>query len=164
MTTQEVNFNDLALKERMNIVRTVLHDAIQCVVLHPVCFELVWRDLVIRECDYEPTSEGWEWDTVVFPQCTSLKVHSKCTGNKDVRGGGCGDMCFSAEDFVWTVETPDGITLRHLTEGVYRMKGSKYDWWYELFDGIGCQSIENGRLTIEVDFDYAPLSNRIDRI
>lgn len=34
------------------------------------------------------------------------------------------------------------------------MKGSKYDFWYELFGGIEFKSLGNKKLSCEVNFDY----------
>lgn len=76
------------------------------------------------------------------------------TGNSDTRGGGCGNIGIPLEEFTYTVENPTGITLRQVTEVVYRLKGSKYDWWYELYSGITEQSRVNGHLTITTDFGY----------
>ena len=35
----------------------------------------------------------------------------------------------------WTKECPDGVTWGDVMEGVMRVKGSKFDLWYELFCG-----------------------------
>src|SRR5205085_6735453 len=49
---------------------------------------------------------------------------------------GCGNLHLPIDEFQWEISYAGGITLRNLVEGVYRMKGSKYDYWYELFGGL----------------------------
>ncbi|MHB1952917.1 MAG: hypothetical protein ACYCOU_04130 [Sulfobacillus sp.] len=95
------------------------------------------------------------WDTTVFgPEVTVLHGYSDSTGNCDVRGGGCGNYGFVAEDFRWTVKNPEGIRLRDLCEVVYRLKGSKYDFWYELYSGLDVESLKGNEATVKVVFDY----------
>ena len=81
-----------------------------------------------------------------------VEFYSKLTGNSDTRGGGCGDYPIPVADFTWTVENEEGITMRQVTEAIYRLKGSKYDFWYELFSGLKMTSKDP--LRILVDFDY----------
>jgi hypothetical protein len=93
------------------------------------------------------------WNAVVLPK-QNLKIICKTTGNPDVRGGGCFEYNFKQSDFVWEVNNPNGITLSNLVEGVYRMKGSKYDLWYELFCNIELINEDDNSYTIQVNFDY----------
>ena len=76
-----------------------------------------------------------KWHTILLP-FTKLHMSSTQTGNDDSRGGGCGHLELAQEDFQWKINTPEGITLQHLTEAAYRLKGSKYDYWFELCGGI----------------------------
>ncbi|MHB1954088.1 MAG: hypothetical protein ACYCOU_10105 [Sulfobacillus sp.] len=95
------------------------------------------------------------WDTTVFgPEVTVLHGYSDSTGNCDVRGGGCGYCGFVAEDFRWTATNPGGIRLRDLCEVVYRLKGSKYDSYYEMYGGFAVESHKGNEATIAVSFDY----------
>jgi len=94
-----------------------------------------------------------EWNTVLFPH-TELYVQSSSTGNDDVKGGGCGNINLSEEDFTWQKDTPHGITLRDLTEGVYRMKGAKYDWQYELVGGLEINSPNQNWMRCDISFKY----------
>ena len=94
--------------------------------------------------------------TCLYPQ-KRLTVWSKKTGNDDTRGGGCGRLNLPASEFTWSADCPKGVTLRHLTEGVYRMKGSKYDLWYELYSGFGSDPVVSDcgeAISVEVGFDY----------
>lgn len=93
------------------------------------------------------------WDTVVFPNQTVLHTYSLRTGNDDTRGGGCGDCGFTTEDFKYTLTNNNGITFRNLLESIYRMKGSKYDYWYELLHNVEI-NIENETIKMQVSFDY----------
>jgi hypothetical protein len=97
---------------------------------------------------------GWRMETVVFPQFHNLVVYSNLTGNTDDRSGSCSAGNFVVDDFKWSVSAPHGITLRNLSEAVYRLKGSKYDCWYELFTGFVVRGTDNGCLTLQVEFDY----------
>ena len=169
--TSKTSFTALEIPQRIALLRQILDDSIKNVTLHPVRLELVWKKLcidvgMVHECvfndeyDFEVDVDSlklgdWTWDTVLFPECNTLHVFSTKTGNKDIRGGVCGDADFSKDDFHWTIKTPEGITLKHLTEGVYRMKGSKYDYWYELFNSVKLvHRVDDGWLTLEVKFDY----------
>lgn len=138
------------------LLSRIVSETIQQVYLHPVRFELIWEEFPefedgIQEEIEEDMKElklseeekvrwrmemnGLTWDTVVLPY-TKVTFMSENNGNSDTRGGGCGELDIPVEEFVWKCKNRKGITLKQLTEGVYRMKGSKYDWWYELFEGI----------------------------
>lgn len=95
--------------------------------------------------------EGWNY--VPFPEITSIEVYSNQTGNDDIRGGGCGDFDIPVTDFRYTIEGHQ-ITVRDIIECVYRMKGSKYDYWYELFSEIRNLQAQDNKITFEVTFDY----------
>ena len=84
----------------------------------------------------------------------SLTGFSLSTGNSDNRGGGCGDFRFTKDDFRYTIYKQNGLTLKDLTEVVDRLKGSKYDYWYELYEGISVSSQTADSLTIQVEFGY----------
>lgn len=146
-------------------INSILKETIQRCYVHPVTFTMVWGDfsrneVLIRMNRYDPIDETviqdlsdfLNWDTVVFPT-TTLSISSDQNGNDDTRGGGCGNINIPIEEFLWSVETPNGTTIRHLTEAVYRMKGSKYDWWYELFGDIE-YGIYDNVLNVKVSFDY----------
>ncbi len=81
-------------------------------------------------------------------------MYSELTGNDDPRGGGCGNYKFRKEDFVWTIKNVNGITFGNLVECVYRLKGSKYDLWYEMYCGIILEKETDDGYLIEVRFDH----------
>lgn len=123
------------------MIRKLLYD----IYLHPVRLELV----------YKPRTD---WDFVPFPAVTRLSVWSMDIGNddKDVdhRGGGCGHLRLPVADFNYSIANPTGITAQNIAECVYRLKGSKYDLWYELFCKIKHLKFEDDELLFEVIFDY----------
>lgn len=95
------------------------------------------------------------WESLAFgPEIKTLTITSNHTGNDDSRGGGCGHLKLSPEDFTWTETNPTGITLRNLTEAVYRLKGSKYDFWYELYSGISVVDTVGDHIYLKADFGY----------
>lgn len=154
------------VKQKLGLLSRILDYSIKNVTLHPVELTLVWQKLWIDIAEVEEfllhedfnydvdILKEWDWETVIFPDSDCLTVYSIETGNCDSRGGGCGNEKFPIEDFIWTMETPGGITLKHLTEGVYRMKGSKYDYCYELFSGIHYQSEKDKHHVVRAKFDY----------
>nr|QBK92214.1 MAG: hypothetical protein LCPAC304_05610 [Pithovirus LCPAC304] len=137
-------FHILSIEERIRIVSDVLHNALGCVDLHPEFCELKWEELILEIGDLNWNVEEWKWDTVLFPDSTRLTVHSAV----------CENMQFLEKDFTWTVDTPQGITLRQLTEGAFRMKGSEYNWWHDLFSKISCTSTVDNHLSIEAHFSH----------
>lgn len=88
-----------------------------------------------------------------------LTGFSEDFGNSDTRGGGCGDFkqFASVDDFTYTIENPEGITVKDLIEVAYRLKGSKYDFWYELFGGTIIRDLiklENDNYELRVEFGF----------
>lgn len=166
------------------ILNHVLSDTIECCTLHPVKLDLIFREFpkkfrfnlnhIIREFDdfppepdireslkqHEKLIQHWistlTWDSVIFSKINSITGISDSTGNNDIRGGGCGRMKFTEDDFKYTIKTSGDVTLRHLTELIYRLKGSKYDYWYELFNCISVLQHDTNEmsLTIDVSFGY----------
>ncbi len=137
-------FHTLSIEERIRIVSDVLHNALCCVDFHPTFCELKWDKLILENGDFNWNVEEWEWNTVLFPQFTRLTIHSAV----------CENMHFMELDFTWTVDTPQGITLRQLTEAVFRMKGNEYDWWHDLFSKISRTSTVDNHLSIEAHFAH----------
>jgi len=160
----------------MGIISKVIGESIKNCFVHPVKFEMVFKEWNINMSDVthmikqenigkymsEDESirkrsiiESLNWNSLVFSHyITTIKVISRKNGNKDNRGGGCGNLELPVEDFEYTIVNKDGITLRNVTEAVYRVKGSKYDWWNELYCGINIMSKTLDTIVIEVKFDY----------
>ena len=160
--------------KQTQILNEIVKKTIEYITLHPVKLSLIFRFLdgsyreeltkAINEINInhsigkgltnvENFVEALDWDTVILPDKT-LNFISEQYGNTDIRGGGCGiNNDFDTEDFEWTVSGDHGITLKQLGEAVYRLKGSKYDYWYELFSGLR-EFNENGEKGYVVEFDY----------
>lgn len=117
--------------------------AVDHVIMHPVRMELIF-------------DETHDWKKIIWPEMTKITMYSDRTGNDDIRGGGCGNsfIKFNVKDFTWTAENSDGITLKEIAECIYRIKGSKYDYWYERFAGISLKKKEGKHWTYFADFDY----------
>lgn len=157
----------------IDLLKIILNQTIHQCFMHPVTGLIHFKDLSIDvyrfvdeyvddeniDCDFDTAMLKYKkylksltWGTYIMSSRTCIVVSNR-TGNTDNRGGGCGDLNLSVNDFRVTINgNDDGITLGQLTEAVYRMKGSKYDWWYELFTGIS--QISSDPLTLEVTFDY----------
>lgn len=147
------------------LLSVIVGQAIMKCYVHPVTFQMVFKPLnlfkyIIQErlanMDINiEVLEDVKWDTICFePSITSLTVFSECNGNDDNRGGGCGELKIPVSEFTYTINNSNGITLRDLTECVYRMKGSKYDWWYELYGSVVVTDRTVNSVTVSVDFDY----------
>lgn len=171
---------DTGKKLFFSFLSKLLGSTITACHLHPVQFKMKYRKF--KEVDYTSPIEDFKedfkedflekvdndfvnkltdlfktgqinWSTVINPSWTKLKVTSIDTGNGDSRGGGCGKLNLKLSDFVWEKERIGGLTVRDLTQAVYRMKGSKYDWWYELYSDTEFM-FEDGILNMKVNFDY----------
>lgn len=169
--------------EILVLPRLMIH-VIQRCYLHPVKLQIVYDELELQKFDIEwqmkYTAEGDEncdmeltqvtsnadlmaaikkkitaltWDSVVFP-VFKLTGFSQKTGNTDNRGGGCGNLKIDVDDFEYTIINSTGVTLRNLTEVIYRLKGSKYDWWYEIYSTFVEENRSDNSVLIEVKFGY----------
>jgi hypothetical protein len=170
-------------KQLCKALSIVIGKTLHGVVLHPVRLELIWSDItnelenmdeiedgnddnddnddndndaptiqVDEELKEKIKNENWNW--VPFPNIKKATGRSLKTGNHDRRGGGCGDHEFPVKEFVWKVENPSGVTLKQYTEIVYRLKGSKYDLWYELYEDCDKWEFNDDTLTFKANFGY----------
>lgn len=137
----------------------IISGTIREVYLHPVTFDLKFDNLNADsfedlELDQELIN-GLDWDICIDGKnITRATGKSYQNGNKDPRGGGCGWLNIPKKDFVYTIKNSKGITIRDITEIAYRLKGSKYDWWYESFSKLKVGKMENGHLEFVMEFDY----------
>lgn len=97
------------------------------------------------------TEKGW--DTPIVDGISQMTYSSDQIGNTDNRGGGCGYAGFTTDDFVYNKNIDNVLTLKDVIDGCYRMKGSKYDYHYELFCDVTCD-ITGGTIRLEPSFDY----------
>ena len=129
----------------------IISYSIKCCYVHPVTFQMVFEDLVINDIFNFIT-----WDSLAFnPEDTVLEIFNQKTGNNDRHGGSCGYKNIPIEEFEYIIENEDGITIRDLTEAVYRMKGSKYDTVYEMFRKIKVREQDENKIIVEAIFDYS---------
>jgi hypothetical protein len=154
----------------LEIVNGIVDSTIQRVKLHPVRLELlvdtgefdteemfdrissVTEDHIDDE-DMEKFLSTITFDTIIFKQ-KHMHIYSTKTGNSDNRGGGCGDFGFGKDDFKLDIENENGITLLDLVKSVYRLKGSKYDFHYEMFSSIKIVKCDDSNIKVRVMFDY----------
>jgi hypothetical protein len=92
---------------------------------------------------------------VLFPGQTNIIVQNISRYNGDHRSHQ--DEPDDWEDpnpgFTWSKKCPQGVTLMDLLEGVYLTKGSKFDFWYELFGGLTTK-IVNDTVYVTTKFDH----------
>ena len=157
-------------------------DLLGQVVLHPVLYHHIWYDKnkKLEELSENPgfedivdnlmdifniSKEEAETKLENFVQKTfddflfdeklkKIYVFSMKTGNTDSRGGGCGNYDFTTDDFNVNLTHETGITIRDVIDCCYRLKGSKYDHWYELFHALKCHEYTGETATLEIQFDY----------
>nr|WBF70696.1 hypothetical protein [Megavirus caiporensis] len=154
----------------------IVDQCITFVYLHPVKLDLIFEEINEDRFDYDKfvdycNEEGEEnkgkikelFETVKKINLSTLVLdvnlkkitgYSKLTGNNDNRGGGCGDYHIPVQDFKYTIINENGITIRDIFEIVYRLKGSKYDFWYELFSGIRIKKQTDNYIKFKVYFNY----------
>lgn len=68
--------------------------------------------------------------------------------------GSCRDLDLPLEDFSYTIYNSKGITLGQIVEIVYRLKGSKYNWFNEQLESFKIKSKTSRSLFFEVSFKY----------
>lgn len=158
---------DELIQNPFNVVNInlLLVTAIEKVVLHPVKLEIIpnpnfHTDDPVDFDDNDLTEQDKLWcknhsylDSIIFPDINKIVAISEKKGNSDSRGGGCGCCGFDVEDFLWEETFTNGIKLLDLASVVYRLKGSKYDWWYELYDHVKFIIIDK-TLFLNVVFEY----------
>ena len=73
-------------------------------------------------------------------------------GNTDSKGGGCGNI-FKDWEFYYEKDFTNQKTFLDFVKLIYRMKGSKYDTWYELYGSFESH-ISESTLYIAVSFGH----------
>ena len=106
---------------------------------------------------YKFILENIEFDIVqmkVFNQ-SKLIIKNPCGYNYDRRShrDEPDDFVDPNPSFTWEAYCPDGITIKDIVEGVYMVKGSKFDTWYELFDALD-GSTTSDTVTFITKFDH----------
>lgn len=145
----------------ISLLSEIIEITIRHIYLHPVTFELIYTDFDSSHFDGEYTKkekkflEDIMWDTLIVDEnLVKARGFTDKNGNDDNRGGGCGNLKIPVEDFTYTIKNDSGITVRDITEIAYRLKGSKYDWWYELFYGIKIKKLTDDKIVFRTDYGY----------
>ena len=171
LTIYKIDFFLLLFKMDINLLNSFCQVLIKNIKLHPVKLELLFNENIDYEMinemynneieesgekrDNNINIENYNWNSLIKDKSyTNLYMYSDRTGNYDNRGGGCGEFGFTKDDFIWKIENKNGINLKDIVEGCYRLKGSKYDFWYELFCGLKEENIKDSTITYKIDFDY----------
>lgn len=172
----------LNIQQQIQILNCLIGEAIKKVYLHPVQYQHVWEPKPFSEQEFEeifqnefdqdnisdydddeeeklfPKTPYFQWSDLAFgSHIQTLHISSESNGNDDIRGGGCGQLNIPTKEFSWTIQNSNGITFQNLVEAVYRMKGSKYDWWYEIYEQIEIdnkQTSKKKEIHIVVYFGY----------
>jgi hypothetical protein len=156
--------------DKLNIIdylSSIIEQTIKQVYMHPVTFELVWLDEIeIDESYMEDMGrklskieknflKNITWSTLITNKnMTKATGRSNRNGNDDPRGGGCGGFRIPVEEFKYTIKNENGITIKDITEITYRLKGSKYDCWYELFSNLKITKQSNTFMSFLIQFGY----------
>lgn len=149
--------------DSLKVVNAIINSTITQVYVHPVKLNLKWlpiddEDLLIvnngLRCDNLPELKTLTWKDKLYPQ-TELTI----TNDNDVIPEGAETLCglydIEDEEFKWSKHCPHGITVRDLTEAVYRMKRFKYDCTNEFFHELTIKSTGLHSVEFEVTFDYS---------
>ena len=101
--------------------------------IHPVKCELVFDEKI----DYDIITNTYSFDieeikdinwntliknknyTYLCMYCNSIDIEN-----------------YDEDDFIWEIENKNGINLKNVVEGCYRLKSLKYDYEYEIFEGL----------------------------
>ncbi|AGF85240.1 hypothetical protein QJ854_gp542 [Moumouvirus goulette] len=167
------------MTENTNIIEPIDHinyiakQCISLVYLHPVKLDIIFKEITEDVFDYEIFDDYCEYEdeddtkkefeiikniklSTLLSDAKLKKItgYSKSTGNSDDRGGGCGNYNIPVEEFTYTIVNKNGITIRDVLEIIYRLKGSKYDFWYELLTLVEVKKQTNNYIKFKVDFDY----------
>jgi hypothetical protein len=158
---------------KLKILGVIVSKNIEDVVVHPCSLQLLWKE--IPSCDYnqaflkevnleEPLKQslfmqissrietrGWSAQVLNKSKLTlfsnqELELHKQVDPEFTNK--------FSQEDFVWTIQTMGGITLKNIVEGCYRLKALKYNFLHEVMTKLKLiEETEDGYI-IEVMFKH----------
>ena len=110
-----------------------------------------------QELKLETDNISWDsvdlsWDSIIITnqQCTVIRDYIPQYDKYDMMHDYCTDPPLS--DYHYSVQNPIGISLKQLTEAVYRMKCTKYNFANEPFDAFYFSSFSP--LILIADFDH----------
>ena len=142
------------------VISAMIGETIKQLSLHPI-------DLSIRGREEEPVDPGenldteeeyeWaeqhsQWNSILVEGVRKIIAINISGSNTDKRSGG---PDIPNEEFTLVKQFPNReVTLSDLTEVVFRLKSSKNDFWYELYQGIDTYLDKRGILYIQARFDH----------
>lgn len=154
-------------------IDALLNEAIECVILHPVRLEIIRNDEkteidtervleILSDSMIGITENEWrdveDWvikhddlDSVIIRGITRVYAINPRGSNVDPRSGG--SHMFNPEDYYWDQMIDNQLTLYDLASIAYRLKGSKYDWWYELYSSCKFY-LDKSVLYMVLSFDH----------
>ena len=146
-------------------ISTLIYDGISNISLDPVLLRIVFKNVDVESAttgDLDNEELTWVeellekgfWDNVVVENVKQVICINGRGVNTDYRSGAAK---VKDEDLRCHMAVSNNkITIRDLTELVYRIKSSKFDFYYELYEGISTHLDDKGTLFIEADFDHGP--------
>ena len=152
------NINKIPYETAISIA---ISGAITSVTLDPVTLQLIFTEPDVEFGDVENVEEyNWAvntfkpniWDTIVIENIKKVIAINSSGVNTDSRSGSCKvpDTYLRCRMEV----SNNRVILKELVELVFRIKGSKSDHWYELYQSITTHLDKEGTLFISVDFDH----------
>jgi hypothetical protein len=158
---------------KLKIVGVIVSKNIEDVVLHPCSLKLLWKE--IPSYDYNQNllknlkleedikhslftqissrieTRGWNAQVLNKSKLT-LFSNQELELRKQLDPEFTNK--FTQEDFVWTLQTMGGITLKNIVEGCYRLKALKYNFLHEVMTKLKLvEETEDGYI-IEVFFKH----------
>lgn len=145
------------------ILNHIIKVALYSCYLHPVKLNIIFTDLDIEQLlinlkDYKISYnkkiiDKLSWKTIIFKNITKLKIFTLNIGEIDDYGQGFGTYEFDPKEFKYIIKNKNGINLKNLIEGIYRMKTNKYDLYHEEFYEMKTKEKKN-KIIVEVMFIY----------
>ena len=146
-------------------ISAVIGDGLTKISLHPVTFKVTFdenasiNDVELGDIEDDDEVDWVEsllqkgfWDVVVVQNVKQVICINGAGVNRDSRSGGADVK--DEELHCRMAVAKNSVTLRDLTELIFRVKGSKFDLWYELYHGISTHIDDKGTLFIQANFGH----------
>lgn len=155
--------------EHQNVLSEMCSELIQQLRMHPVSMkvsyfnndteiDIEWDEYDEYDANQLAKEKEWydthnQWDSIVIEDVKRVVAINLRGSNTDSR---CGGPDIDTEEFVLEKRCKTGnLTLYEFVEIVYRLKSSKYDYWYELYCGLTTHYDEMSKtLYMNVRFDH----------
>ena len=157
-------------KEKLNpipyelAINILLNESINEIALDPVLLKLIFDDVNVEDVelgDIENDNEHkWAEDVIKTGFWNAIIIENVkqviCINGSGVNTDSKSNSTKVADEDLRCRMAVSGnrVTLRELTELIFRVKGSKFDFWYELYDGISTHIDDKGTLFIQTNFDH----------